>query len=323
MEKRFGRIHVVVLGLLVVGILLPVNAFAATKVHLGIIRSVTALPLFWLEDQDLKKDFGVDMKMTIFARPTEMYTAFRGKRTDASYIGIVTAHNFMKGGIKVNLVRPWIYPRQFGIVVRKDSPFKKLTDLRGHTFASASISGTEYIISRLAFLISGVDMEKEVKVKTGSPSANVGAVGAGKLDAAIIWHPSLAKAMATGDYRILSKPQLLYEKKYGSLFPQFGIGLHRDFFNANRAAVKNLVKAFDMAIARTYSHPDEVNRVAAKKLKISLKMMQDIRDYFGEAWLRTGLDDKVYKEIEGFYKLVKDLGMIDFIPNTKDIWTIP
>lgn len=323
MKNRFRNVRWVILLALVVGLLLPSGAYAVTKIHLGIIRSVTALPLFWLQEQDLKKDFGIDLKMTIFPRPTEMYTAFKGKRTDASYIGIVTAHNLMRGGIKVNLVRPWIYPRQFGILVRKDSPFKLLRDLKGHTYASASISGTEYIISRLAFQIVGVDMEKEIRVTTGPPSASVGAIAAGKLDAGILWHPTLAKAMATGDFRILAKPQLFLEGQFGSLFPQFAIGFHRDFFKANRPAVKRFVKALDMAVARTYSHPDEVNRIAAKKLNLDLKMMEDIRDYFGEAWLRTGLNDRVYKEIQDFYVLVKGLKMIETVPNARDFWTIP
>ncbi len=60
-----------------------------------------------------------------------------------------------------------------------------------------------------------------------------------------------------------------------------------------------------------------------KKLNLDLKMMEDIRDYFGEAWLRTGLDDKVYKEIQDFYVTLKGLNMIESVPNARDFWTIP
>lgn len=327
MERRSGRVCqrglkvlALALGVMLLG---SSNVAAQTKMHLGIIQSVTALPLFWLQEQDLKKEYGIDLKITVFARPTEMYTSFKGKRTDGSYIGIVTAYNFMEGGVPVNLIRPWIYPRQFGIIVKKDAPFKTLQDLRGRTFATPSISGTEYILSRLAFQIVGVDLEKELKVSSSAPAASIGAIGTNKLDSTIIWHPSLAKALATGEYRILAKPQDLYEQKYGGLFPQFGIGFHRDYYEKNRAALKSFVKALDTAIARTYSHPDEVDAIGAKKLDLDMKTMKEIRAYFGDAWLRTGLDDKVLKQTQDFYKLVKDLGFIKEVPNAKDIWTLP
>src|SRR3990170_8881275 len=119
MKDRFRNIRWLMLWAVVIIVLLPGGSSAVTKIHLGLIRSVTALPLLWLEDQDLKKEYDIDLKMTLFARPTEMYTAFKGKRTDASYIGIETAYKFVQGGLKIDQVRPWMYPQQFGIIVRK------------------------------------------------------------------------------------------------------------------------------------------------------------------------------------------------------------
>lgn len=141
-------------------------------------------------------------------------------------------------------------------LVRKDSPIKKMSDLKGKKLGFTQPKSTTEMVLRM--ILQGQKLTNDVTIlPTGGIGAGVVALDQGAIDAAPVEEPLLVKD--PDKYRVLFRvndflPNLTWS--VGVTTP--------DFAKAHPDVVRKLVQARRDAIDYMYAHPDEAEQVYAK-----------------------------------------------------------
>jgi NitT/TauT family transport system substrate-binding protein len=153
-------------------------------------------------------------------------------------------------------------------IVRKDSPIKKMSDLKGKKVGFTQPKSTTEMVLRM--ILQAQKLTNDVTIlPTGGIGAGVVALDQGAIDAAPVEEPLLVKSSDT--YRVLFRvndflPNLTWS--VGVTTP--------DFAKAHPDVVRKLIAARRDAIDYMYAHPAEAEQVYAKVWNSDDKTIDDI-----------------------------------------------
>ena len=210
--------------------------------------------------------------------------------------------------------------------VRKDSPIKKMTDLRGKKFGiwsrGAGASKSLQVLLMDAFKL---DLDKDTQVIEVAAPALMALLDRGEVDAMFnLSSLSIAAASQPDKYRRLFSPDDYWKEKTGEPLVWSGPTMAwRDWVDEDRQRAKNLVAALheswqwlrqnsDKTIAKYGKLAGVQNAAEAATLK---KMLQEGR-IFLERW-----NNKVVDAQWKFLDLAKQTGIIKAVP-AKDKYAI-
>jgi ABC-type nitrate/sulfonate/bicarbonate transport system substrate-binding protein len=130
----------------------------------------------------------------------------------------------------------------------------------------------------------------------------------GSLDGCVLWEPLVTKALATGNIKVLVDPGRLYVDKFKKRFFHGAIGCIKEFFDANRPAVKNYIEAIEQGITYTLDNKDEASRIHAKDWKgYTWQDVAEIRASWGDGWVRSEIDPDQIQEMQFMYDKMVEL----------------
>jgi NitT/TauT family transport system substrate-binding protein len=116
-----------------------------------------------------------------------------------------------------------LYTNHGSLLVRSDSPYQSVEDLRGKKIATlGQISGL-YTSMQVLCRELGLDWEKDFSLVSGPAPAVVAALERGDVEAAVPFEPNSSLLLATGKYRELLNPNEAWRQITGS--PMFLVGL--------------------------------------------------------------------------------------------------
>jgi NitT/TauT family transport system substrate-binding protein len=203
-----GAACVLAAGALALAAVAPANA-EPTKIRIGydtiplhIIPVIFRMP-------ELQKNSGKDYTLEFFrfkGSPLQVQALAAGEIDIAalSFSTFATAINTAKLPIKgiADLAQdgPW-YSQVFG--VKKDSPIKKVEDLKGKTLAVNAFGGGSDMAARSVLVKHGLTPDKDVRIIEASFGAMPAMVRAGKIDLATFPAPIWAVHSQKGDLRPL------------------------------------------------------------------------------------------------------------------------
>jgi NitT/TauT family transport system substrate-binding protein len=153
-------------------------------------------------------------------------------------------------------------------IVRKDSPIKKMSDLKGKKVGFTQPKSTTEMVLRM--ILQAQKLTNDVTIlPTGGIGAGVVALDQGAIDAAPVEEPLLVKS--SDKYRVLFRvndflPNLTWS--VGVTTP--------DFAKAHPDVVRKLIAARRDAIDYMYAHPAEAEQVYAKVWNSDDKTIDDI-----------------------------------------------
>lgn len=145
------------------------------------------------------------------------------------------------------------------LLVLRGSPIRSARDLTGKTISSSGLSDVMAVSTRLWLERNGGDVGAVRFIELPASSV-VTALDDGRVDAAVVSNPNLARALASGHVRILAKPEDAIAKRFlvGAWFA------NTDYVTRNRAVVDRFVTVLYQAQAYTRTHHAEtVEMVAA------------------------------------------------------------
>jgi ABC-type nitrate/sulfonate/bicarbonate transport system substrate-binding protein len=205
------------------------------------------------------------------------------------------------------------------VFVRKDSPFRKITDLRGKRFGVYSTGGaaTKALIA-LVVDGSGMDLRKETEFLEIAPPALMALLEKGEV-AAMFNLSSLTISAATQPekFRMIFSPDAYWKEKTGSTLVWSGPTVAwRDWIEENRERAKNFVAAeheswewlrqnSDEAVAK-YGKLASINTPAEAE---ALKKMLKEGGVFLSKW-----DSQIIDAQWKFLELAKKVGILDKVP---------
>ena len=135
-------------------------------------------------------------------------------------------------------------------IVRDNSSYQSPRDLVGKTIATQHEGSDTYRHARLAALLQGIDLKKDVKVVFGSPTANVALFERGDVDAVITIEPTATRLVARGA-REIARVGDMWREATGDDAPLFLIGFaaHREWAEKNRRSPRRSPRYSSICIA--------------------------------------------------------------------------
>jgi NitT/TauT family transport system substrate-binding protein len=130
-------------------------------------------------------------------------------------------------------------------IVRGDSPYRSPRDLVGKTIATQLEGSDTYRHARLAALLHGIDLKRDVRVVFGPPTANVALFERGDVDAVIAIEPTATRLVARGA-REIARVGDMWRDATGDTAPLFLIGsaAHREWAEQNRNVTTAIAEIF-------------------------------------------------------------------------------
>ncbi|OGB92576.1 MAG: hypothetical protein A3G35_19290 [candidate division NC10 bacterium RIFCSPLOWO2_12_FULL_66_18] len=315
-----ARTAVVILGLLVGW---GSQAAAQTKMRVGHIVDIDSIPLLVMVQKGIDKKHGLEVELKPFPGSSPAHTALRGGALDSiANMGTNAAALLNAEGGDVKIVRGFSLAT-LKVAVKAGSPLKVLGDLRGKKVAVTSLAGSSYIMTAMVMKARGIDPKKDVEVATVPSASLVAALEKEQVASATVWEPFATKAVKDGTIRILVDLGQEYRDLYKEEFVQAGTGVAGSFLSKNRDAGARYVKALDEAIAFTYDHPEEANRLASDELKMSPAELAEIRKNWPNGWVRTGLTPKLLEDANNMYRRMYELGIHEKLVDAKTFWVVP
>ena len=194
----------------------PAMAQGLKKIRITIPRnSVFILSYFGGRDAGIWRKHGIDLE--IDARPFKGFVAALPSKevlvTTYSGIGAIARIN---KGMDLVIIGGGLTVMQ-EVFVRKDSPFKKITDLRGKKFASFSTGAGAFKATR-AIIIDGHEMDvlKDTEFKQAAAPALFKLLERGDVDSMFnISSLTIAAASQPDKYRSIFVPNDYWKKKTG------------------------------------------------------------------------------------------------------------
>lgn len=141
-------------------------------------------------------------------------------------------------------------------VVRDNSPFRSPRDLIGKTIATQHEASDTFRHARLAALLHGIDLKKDMKLVFGPPTANVALFERGDVDAVITIEPTVTRLVARG-VREIARVGDMWREATSDSAPLFLIGqaAHRQWAEANRPTTNALAHALVELHRKVHANP--------------------------------------------------------------------
>ena len=161
-----------------------------------------------------------------------------------------------------------------GVWVKKGSPIKTATDLKGKTLASYGLRSTGYMFVReamsrkfgLNMALEGGDM-RQVEVQAPNLPA---ALATGQADAAALIHSQAWRALQTGDFVNICETAAINNEIHGRLVSAVNVS-YPDKLAARPEAFKEFNRMLKESVAYALANRDEVFGALAKQANIDRK----------------------------------------------------
>jgi NitT/TauT family transport system substrate-binding protein len=164
-------------------------------------------PIYFAEDLGYYKKAGLVTTLTMMNNPAPITTAVISGSITIAGMPIPLIAVARDKGLPIVMVAPLgVYVSAApdrGLVVLKDSPLKKASDLNGKTVAVRDLGNMAFFGAKVWIDKNGGD-SKAVKWIEAPDTVDLAALQSGRIDAASISEPALDAALKTGDVRIIA-----------------------------------------------------------------------------------------------------------------------
>jgi NitT/TauT family transport system substrate-binding protein len=178
----------------------------------------------------LDRKYGIDAKI-FYLGFGQAAQALQLGEVDIGVLADAAAVKMTKAGTPVKIVTPFVWSGN-AFVVRKDSPYKKLADLKGKKIGNFSRVTGAYFFSSVLAKMSGLDIEKDFDLFVGGTAALIAVLERGEVEAINMYPPYVSKLLVTGKYRVLVDFDSEFAKLMGSKPHKAGYGA-RTYWLAN------------------------------------------------------------------------------------------
>jgi NitT/TauT family transport system substrate-binding protein len=162
-------------------------------------------------------------------------------------VGLSTSESAVRAnlrGIPLRLIYPYMTPHN-AILVRKESPYKNLMDLKGKPVAvppevTSAYNNLDYIMKK-----QGVDMEKFYQLKKLGAAGISAVLERGEVEAAFSWEAHVSKLLVTGRYRVLTQTRDDLNRMLGTKIKMLGwVGALDSWADKNKELIAKLRAAW-------------------------------------------------------------------------------
>jgi NitT/TauT family transport system substrate-binding protein len=194
----------------------------------------------------------------VFKAGPELMSAFAAGALDAGYVGEAPATTAVANKTARVVVLAQVNVEGSALVVKKDSPIQKVTDLAGKSVAIPGHATVQDFLFKKALLNNKMD-PKLVKTLVIKPPEMIGALRTDQVEAFIAWEPFPAKAQTMEVGRVLA-----YSRDIWKDHPCCVLAAEAKFLEAQPDAARKLVRAHVKATDFIRQNPEEAVNIGVK-----------------------------------------------------------
>jgi NitT/TauT family transport system substrate-binding protein len=294
-------------------------AGAQTKLKLGdLAQSLNGIASNVMIQQGFDKKHGIAVEYTTYPTLDGLFTAIRGKQVDVGFGGWTAFAQFRSKGFPVTMIFPVGIGVTLDVIAPAGSDYKSLGDLKGKRVGSyAGAAGTATVLYRvLAKKFYDYDPVAGGNMQYAGPGLLPTLVERGDVQAALLFDPLAAKAVASGKFRSIANLADVYKEKVGDNFLWIGMASNDDYIARNPKALESFVKAWIDAVAYVKSHP-EVYEAYGKKLNLDAKGIELLRNRVNADYT-TEWNDQTIAALRKFATMANEVmggGYLDTVPD--------
>lgn len=266
-----------------------------------------------------KLDQGLNTQLDwIVGDPGKMQVQLSAGSLDVGVFGSVGLATLVNRGSDIVLFGPALNNHGRWIV-RGNSPYKTPNDLRGKRIATTAQTSETYIQARIAASLTGLDLEKDVQIIFGSPTANLALFERGDVDGIITLEPTATRLVGRGA-REIARVADIWKQATDETTDPFLVGLaaSRGWYDKNRKTAATLAALFERIGTTIAQHPDSLKTIASdlglkpdETQAINL-LPQRLAPAYASKW-----DASVFATIDKQIEVAAKLGILDAVPKRK------
>ena len=240
-------------------------------VNIGIQQSLTPLLLAkekgWFEEEFAK--VGVDVQWTVFQSGPPHFEAMTANRLDFGAVGnspVISAQGADIPFTEISLYQDGL--KGNALLVKKDSPIKKLEDLKGKKIGVAKgSSGFDFLYKALNQ--AGLTAD-DINLIQLQPDEALPAFESGAIDAWSIWEPFVSLQVLNHDARVLADGESL------NLYSPGFVIARTEFIEEHPELAVLFLKVYEKARLYQYEHREETIEIYAQSRKIDKEVIRRV-----------------------------------------------
>lgn len=252
---------------------------------------------------------------------TEAANALKLGRVVASTMQPSTAINLWKSGTELRLFAAQIWSGN-DWMVRKDSPYKTLADLKGKKIGNFSRVTGAFFFSAVIAKEHGLDIEKDFQSIPAETGALIALLERGEVEAINMFEPHVTKLIVSGKYRVLLDFDVELKRIFGVPPLKTGMAVLKETAEKQPAFVKSIRGAYVDGIKLIKSGKDEDFFKAHAKEFFNLNTPEEIaagmkssRENFADVW-----GDSFFQAQNKILQTGISLGLLPNVGNLNDLW---
>jgi NitT/TauT family transport system substrate-binding protein len=247
--------------------------------------------------------------------PGQMQVQLAAGALDVGVFGAIGLATISQRGSDIVLFGPALN-NHGRVIVRADSPYRKLSDLAGKRIATQPKTTETYQQARVALSLVGIDMDRDFELIFGPPTASLALFNRGDVEAVIVVEPTATRAIGSGA-RELARIADVWKQANGNATAPFLVGLaaRQAWVGSNRAVATSLARVFAAANDSVRRNPqlfaefhEEMGLRASETAAIAL-LPSRLADVYPSAW-----DETVWRAIDQQTEIAVKLGLLDAVP---------
>jgi len=232
---------------------------------LGITSGAQEFVDFVMERHGLLDQVGLKAEKVKSLSPANLHLMVAERKVDIGYGGFTTMATARSEGKDIIVIHGVFSPVNM-VFVRKDSPIKTLTDLKGKKIGLFGGPGstTFAFLAVLSRNWYGLDLFKDAELVTAPSPALAELLGRGDIDAALLGTLESIQTFAKDRYRVLVDLSADYKAHQGGRAPaHVTIATNEVFAKAHSDIVRDYLKAYKNTLDYVKSHPEVWDEYAA------------------------------------------------------------
>ena len=268
-------------------------------------------------DQGLDKKHGFKLQYQAFPTLDGLFNAIRGKQADIGFGGWTAFSQFRMQGFPVMSVFPVGRGASLDVLVPVNSPIRTIEDLKGRKVGSyAGAAGTATVLFRVIMSkYYGFDPGKTGHLQYAAPGLLTKLMQDGEIDAALLFDPLAARAIASGQFRVIGNLSDLYRQRSGRDFLWITYATNDEFAQKNPQLLINFNRAWREAVAYVMKNDQPIDDYAAK-VGMDANGAKLLRERIRSDYVLTWNDDYI-RLISGFATDAREVmgaGYLDTVP---------
>lgn len=252
---------------------------------------------------------------------TEAANALKLGRVLVSTMQPSTAVNLWKSGTELRLFAAQIWSGN-AWMVRKDSPYKALADLKGKKIGNFSRVTGAFFFSAVIAKEHGLDIERDFQAIPAETGALIALLERGEVEAINMFEPHVTKLVVSGKYRVLLDFDVELKRIFGAPPLKTGMAVLRETAEKQPALVKAIRGAYVDGIKLIKAGRDEDFFKARAKEFFNLTTPEEIaagmkssRENFADVW-----GDAFFQSQNKILQTGISLGLLPNVGDLNSLW---